>query len=392
MHIAYDNKQMTVNTFKNIQETGKDTYAKRNIGIEILRSLAMFMVIILHVLNFGINYEELVPFTVNWYCGWLLEGLSFCVVNIYAMISGYVMVKSKNKIARLLELWMEVFFYSVISVVIMRVITPENVGIIDIVKSFLPVCSQRFWYFTAYFLMFWFIPLFNWIINHLSFRQFRYLIFGLLGGVGCLSWISEILGASAFGVLNGYSALWLSVCYFIGAGLKIYGFRIISFRKKEHSVRYYGVMAVFSGLLTYFSKIILTVITTMLFGREVCTNVFYEYNSPLVIAEAIFLLCFFSQLKIKGGKWWIVIGRMTFGIYLIHQTQIFRNSVWHLFEKYANADGIIFVSAVLGGAALIFIVCLIIEWIRQKLFAICKVQRFAERFAFRLEKCVENFI
>ena len=65
MHIAYDNKQMTVNTFKNIQETGKDTYAKRNIGIEILRSLAMFMVIILHVLNFGINYEELVPFTVN---------------------------------------------------------------------------------------------------------------------------------------------------------------------------------------------------------------------------------------------------------------------------------------------------------------------------------------
>lgn len=102
MHTAYDNKQMAVNTFENIQETGKDAYAKRNIGIEILRSLAMFMVIILHVLNFGINYEELVPFTVNWYCGWLLEGISFCAVNIYAMISGYVMVKSKNKIARLL--------------------------------------------------------------------------------------------------------------------------------------------------------------------------------------------------------------------------------------------------------------------------------------------------
>lgn len=69
MHTAYDNKQMAVNTFENIQETGKDAYAKRNIGIEILRSLAMFMVIILHVLNFGINYEELVPFTFNWYCG-----------------------------------------------------------------------------------------------------------------------------------------------------------------------------------------------------------------------------------------------------------------------------------------------------------------------------------
>lgn len=143
--------------------------------------------------------------------------------------------------------------------------------------------------------VFWFIPLFNWIINRLSFKEFRYLLFGLLIGVGCLSWISEILGASAFGVLNGYSALWLSVCYFIGAGLKVYGFRIISFRKKEHSVRYYGMMAVFSGLLTYFSKIILTVITTMVFGREVYTNVFYEYNSPLVMAEAIFLLCFFHN-------------------------------------------------------------------------------------------------
>ena len=52
----------------------------RNSGIDLLRSIAMFMVVVLHVLNYGVEYESLPPFSINWGIAWFLEGAS--ITNI----------------------------------------------------------------------------------------------------------------------------------------------------------------------------------------------------------------------------------------------------------------------------------------------------------------------
>lgn len=39
---------------------------EKNMGIELLRIISMFMVIFLHILNFGINYQGLESFSANW--------------------------------------------------------------------------------------------------------------------------------------------------------------------------------------------------------------------------------------------------------------------------------------------------------------------------------------
>ena len=70
---------------------------EKNMGIELLRIISMFMVIFLHILNFGINYQGLESFSANWYISWFLEGFCYCAVNIYAMISGYVMLNSSKR-------------------------------------------------------------------------------------------------------------------------------------------------------------------------------------------------------------------------------------------------------------------------------------------------------
>lgn len=94
---------------------------------------------------------------------------------------------------------------------------------------------QQFWYFTAYFAMFWFIPVFNWIVHNLELKKFRYLIYALLTIFGFVPWVSEIFGTTAFGVAEGYTALWLSILYLVGAGIRVYGFSAFSLRKREHS-------------------------------------------------------------------------------------------------------------------------------------------------------------
>lgn len=171
---------------------------EKNMGIELLRIISMFMVIFLHILNFGINYQGLESFSANWYISWFLEGFCYCAVNIYAMISGYVMLNSRCRASRIIELWLQVFCYSIISILVLNKLQPELVSRMDIWKSCFPVLSQRFWYFTAYFAIFWFIPFFNWIVDKLSYIQMRKLIYRLILIFGIMPWIAELWGTWAF--------------------------------------------------------------------------------------------------------------------------------------------------------------------------------------------------
>lgn len=351
----------------------------RNVGIEILRVISMFMVILLHILNHGVNYPELTPFSGNWYFAWFIEGICYCAVNVYGMISGYVMVNSNIKIYRILMLWLEVFFYSGISTIVLCIFAPNYMSMQEIIKSFIPVLSQRFWYFTAYFAMFWFIPLLNWIVHSLEFEKFKGLIWGLLVVFGVLPWISEIFSTSAFGVAAGYSALWLSILYLIGAGVNKYGFGLFQLKKKKHSEMWFLNMAILSGMMIFFSKVLLTPVSLKILGSQNGSSQFYSYISPLVIMEALFLLCFFANIKVKKyEKMWTILGRTTFGIYLIHQTRVFGYYVWPLFENCINIQTISFIAVVLSGGILIFAGCFVIEWIRQKIFIVCGGEKMSK--------------
>lgn len=145
-------------------------------------------------------------------------------------------------------------------------------------------------------------------------------------------------------------------------------------------------MAVLSGCMIFLSKVLLTAATLKLFGREIMTAQFYSYLSPFVVMEAVFLLCFFSNVKIERGKWfWIGIGKTTFGIYLIHQTSLFFYVVWPIIEKYRNASFPIFISAMFGSVVLIFAGCSIIEYIRAKLFVVCHIDFFVNRLIAKIK-------
>lgn len=51
----------------------KNAVYDRNVGIEVLRVVSMFMVVFLHVLNHGIDYPKLKLFSINWFFGWFIE-------------------------------------------------------------------------------------------------------------------------------------------------------------------------------------------------------------------------------------------------------------------------------------------------------------------------------
>lgn len=91
-----------------------------------------------------------------------------------------------------------------------------------------------------------------------------------------IGWFASIYGEQVFGLNNGYSFLWITVLYFTGAGIKLYG-KELFYIKKDISRNKVLLIGLLSGLSTFIAKILLVKMTTFLFGHEIYVDIFYLY-------------------------------------------------------------------------------------------------------------------
>ena len=128
----------------------KDYKNERNYGIDLLRILAMYMVVILHILGCGGILWTCEKFSLNYYVAWFLETSAYCAVDVFAMISGYVMVNAKFNGFRIIPLYLTVLFYSAIITLLFRFLPMlssfHEVTIRELIKGVcIPVVSQQYW-------------------------------------------------------------------------------------------------------------------------------------------------------------------------------------------------------------------------------------------------------
>lgn len=87
---------------------------KRLSNIELLRVVSMLLIIATHFWGHGIDLAAIEPFTLPYYFGWFIKGISYVSVNIYVLISAFFLCKSKFRVSKLLVLWLEIEFYSIL--------------------------------------------------------------------------------------------------------------------------------------------------------------------------------------------------------------------------------------------------------------------------------------
>ena len=191
---------------------------KRNTGINLFKLFSMFMIALLHVLGMG-GITGAAAGTSSYYPVYLMQNAAFCAVNCYALVSGYLMLGKKIKPSRITELWFEVFFYSVGLSAIMISIYREFFSAQNIVYALTPIVSKQYWYMTAYFLMYLFIPMMNKFAEAADKKSFTAVIAVIL----LLTTGSFIIGKDGFKFSEGYSPIWLMVMYLVGAYMKKFG-------------------------------------------------------------------------------------------------------------------------------------------------------------------------
>lgn len=187
--------------------------SERNYGIDLLRLVLMYMVCILHTLGQGGILRACELGTTEYRTFWFIEILAYCAVDGFAIISGYTAVDKPRKFEKLADMWFQAFFYSFVLTVILT-IAGLNPGwsVKGMIKSAMPVTFGTFWYFTAFFALFFAIPILNRFVFSVDKQTARIMLLVMLALFSCIG-----LPADAFKMNWGYSALWLMVLYCVGA-------------------------------------------------------------------------------------------------------------------------------------------------------------------------------
>ena len=349
---------------------------ERNHGIDLLKILSMFMVVIIHIFGHGEILYNTPTGSATYWTAWFLEVCVFCCVNCFALTTGYLMVGRPFKYRKIIPLWVTVFFYNLVLFGAGILFFPSSVNI-DQIFYLTPAISKEYWYFTAYFILFFFIPFLNKLIEALTKKEFYILLltgFLLLSGIH----IASVLKADAANLNKGYSAWWMMYLYLLGAGVKKYGL----FTKMSAGMALLGYIASVSiTFLTSFSATYLRNNNVPFFTYVIKiygTDRFIEYISPTVLASAVFLMIFCLKLKIPKCFNGILafLSPLVFQVYLIHEHPVIRsNFVTGKFSYLASRSPIGLALGVLVSAACIFIICIAIDSVRFYLFKLLRVNK-----------------
>jgi hypothetical protein len=97
-------------------------------------------------------------------------------VNIFVLLSGFLLCDKKFSYHRIVSLWLQVYFVCLLVTVITLIIDPHSFRIEDLVKTFIPVISGNYWYILVYFILCFAIPYYNRIIMDLDKSEFKGII------------------------------------------------------------------------------------------------------------------------------------------------------------------------------------------------------------------------
>lgn len=360
----------------------KEKKNKRNYGIDLYKIFAMYMIVIFHILHQGgiISSSKEIN-TVNYIVSYTILVLVQTGVNCFALASGFVMINTKYKFSRAINLWLQVFFYCIVIAVVFILFVPGTNAIKEIVKSFFPVTLKQYWYFTGYFILLLFMPFINIVIKSISKKQYQLLV-ALLMGIFSIGTITKLPFTYEIPLGAGLTFWWLAILYVVGGYFGKYGDTI---KIKSAFLWLVIVVCVLLTQVSIFSELLLSSSNSILklLGKLGSQFQLISNDSPTILFISIALLILFSRINLKNKKVISVvsfISPLLFSIYLIHVNQlIFENILCGSCTKLAEMNTVVMVLAVLGISLAIFVVCIFIDYLRMLLFKLLKVNQRTEK-------------
>ena len=362
---------------------------QRNVGIDVLRVLSMFFIIIGHILMQGGVLSAYLNegIQVGYYFFNTIYVLAYCGVNCFALVSGYVGWQNSFKLEKIIKLWANVVFWSVGVSLILFIYNKEFFSVKEAISMFLPLIRGRYWFFNAYFVVFMFSPLLNHLIRTLPKRTFQYFLLAV-GFVFCVVPVLA-LGNDVLRTHNGFEFSWLMVMYLVGGYFSKYPLTI--------KIPYKCIVVCLGfTLLNFIYKYLIELVTSKLFGASSHGDIFVSYTSPIIVGEAICLFLYFSNLKLNNKKIIKTISFVTptiFSVYIIHvHPLVFWRIINNAFTWLTQYNLLVAFMLIMLIALAIFIGCIALDYIRIILFKILKINMLCDKLGKNITKLIKKAV
>lgn len=357
-------------------------------NFELMRTVAMIMVTMLHALGHGGVLESYEFGSAGYIVMWIIETLSNVSVNLFVLITGFFMINSNFKISKIIKLATQVEFYSIICLVITKFVLHKPISNENIIRAIFPLTGNIYWFASAYAVLLCLSPLLNNIIHSINKTQHLELCI-LLGVV--FSIIPTIFFWSKDFITGGSTFTWFIVLYFTAAYIRRYS-DSTSFLK--YSKEKYFLFYIVFCLLAVSSLLILGEIGIIL-GEPKLAKILYSYNSIIFYGASICLFMFFKQIEISNNflsKVTVEIGSVCFGAYLYSDNPFLRKPLWDFVNlpqmvKNAKWGGI---ACILASVLIIFLIGCLIECIRSCIFNVFGISKLIYKIDTAFEKYIEK--
>lgn len=357
---------------------------RREYGIDALRIAAMMMIVMHHVIQFGGLIDQNGLTDVQFFETWLIEALCYVAVNCYALISGYVGVTHKPRIASLMTMWLQVAGYSTGLVFVMELLAPDRVNMSAWTEGLLPVINNKYWYFTAYVLLFLMMPFLNELLTKGDRSVLRRGFASTLIAALCLTMVS---GRDLFDLSGGFCTLWLAVLYVAGGYLRLYGKEEKCFCwARRHGLWVYLCCSVFMALAYSF---IFKYRALLPLSQMRYRGLLYDYLSIPVVLSSFMLFAWFSAWEpgMRKRKWIARLAPATFGVYIIHmQANVWEITLMNRYAWLSEVSPLLMPLCVLGISLAIYMSCTVIDWMRIAVFRLLHIRGLCQMLADGVQK------
>lgn len=361
---------------------------KRKSNIELLRIVSILMIISFHyAFKSGYTVNSLNYNTIVVKSFYFLGELG---VNLFVLITGYFMVNGKFSSKKLIKLILEVNFYYIFTFILSYFFEHKSFETLKSFKNtfliFFGVIFSRYWFATAYILLYMISPYLNIIINNLKQDDYKkmLILFLILWSV-----IPTIFGvfSDPENLLFYNRLIWFVVLYFIGAYIRLYQIKIFDKMSKSVLITVITALIMFASIFAFYK-----IKTTFRTFADIEISYFWPPNTIFMIILSIAIFEIFLKIKLEYNKFINLIASTTLGIYMLHDGPLRVYIISILFKANEKLNGSHPITSIFISTIIIFAVGIIIDLIRQFIEKFT-VNKFLESKCFeKIKKCSNNAI
>lgn len=349
---------------------------QRQSNVELLRLVAMFLIVLTHANIFSLGRPKGAVFDADFEWNTLrftVQSFSYIGVNLFILISGYFAIKPKFRAVS--TFLFQILFFSLFCLACLwlyglvwgpQLVKPSMWG-----NAFM-ILTKYNWFIAAYLLLMVFAPALNALCETASRTRLGFVILALFAASTYLGWMTHY--CKEFN--DGYSFVSLVLLYLIGRYLRLHRHWHFHRPRWQDAALFLLYVLVNTALAVYRRN-------------NPYRMSLFALNNPLQIYGTVCFFLFFIKINLQSS----VVNSLahgTFGIFLLQMhpqiMPLFRKAVKYLF---ANNGHVLFSVQALGLVLLFCLLGILIDRLRQPVWALIDqpLQNLYSKVKDRLLRC-----